>query len=71
MARYERYARRSATDWWELSPLDEEVAAMTGKRCRADGEMLHSPRTAARQVHCANKVKAEPRMPRGPRTPRR
>eukprot|EP01047_Picozoa_sp_COSAG01_P012397 COSAG01_NODE_558_length_15478_cov_217.596788_10_plen_72_part_00 len=32
MTRTERYARRSATDQWELSPLDEEVAAMTGKR---------------------------------------
>jgi hypothetical protein len=62
MTRHERYARRSATDWWELSPLDEEVAAMTGKRRRADGDMLHSPWTAARRVYCANKVKAEPRM---------
>ena len=62
MSRTERYARRSATDRWELSPLDEEVAAMTGKRRRDDGGMLHSPRTAARRVHCASKAKAEPRM---------
>eukprot|EP01047_Picozoa_sp_COSAG01_P015774 COSAG01_NODE_795_length_13541_cov_5.530725_1_plen_133_part_00 len=62
MSRTERYARRSATDQWELSPLDEEVAAMTGKRRRDDGGMLHSPRTAARRVHCASKAKAEPRM---------
>jgi hypothetical protein len=25
MTRHERYARRSATDWWELSPLDEDT----------------------------------------------
>ena len=49
MTRTERYARRSATDQWELSPLDEEVAAMTGKRRRADGEMLHSPRELGRR----------------------